>query len=348
MASNIEWTEETWNPLAGCSIVSPGCHNCYAATMANRLQAMGQDKYRSTTDEHGWTGRINLDEASLALPLKWKKPRTVFVNSMSDLFHENVPELFIDKTFAVMALANQHTFQVLTKRADRMAEYILGLTDPERLRRIMNLNVAGEEHRAGAYSLSSLAHRSNPAPFQPRTQFLAPFRNIWLGVSVEDQKRADERIPHLLRCPAIVRFLSCEPLLETIEFSDVTKRSDAITQLGKQALIGIHWVIVGGESGPGARPCKVSAVRSIIEQCRAAGVACFVKQFGARILLSNDAGCEWGRDGDVLSWEDTEQVKRFQGDLEIARLEDRKGGDPSEWPEWARVRQFPNESAVPA
>lgn len=304
MASKIEWTEETWNPLAGCSIVSPGCHNCYAATMARRLEAMGQEKYRGTTDEHGWSGRINLDEASLTLPLKWKKPRTVFVNSMSDLFHANVPEPFIDKTFAVMALAGQHTFQVLTKRADRMAEYIMGLTDPERLRKIMNLNVDGEEHRTGAYSLSSLAHRSNADPFKPRTQFLPPFRNIWLGVSCEDQKRADERIPQLLATPSAVRFLSCEPLLGPIDLSWYLDGSRTAPQWSPEtddSPSPLHWVITGCESGHDRRQFELKWDTDIQEQCREAGVAFFRKQ----IILDGRVS------KDMTEWEPTLRVRQF-------------------------------------
>ncbi len=209
--SSIEWTESTWNPLTGCTKISPGCKNCYAARMAHRLQAMGNANYRN-----GFT--LTLHEHVLEHPLRWKKPQMIFVNSMSDLFHEDVPESFIRRVFAVMRQAHWHTFQVLTKRAERLEE-------------------------------------------------LAPFidwpPNVWMGVSVENQNYTF-RIDHLRRTHAHVRFLSLEPLLGPLTLD----------------LTGIHWVIVGGESGPKARPMDPAWVEEIRQQCQVTGVPFFFKQWG--------------------------------------------------------------------
>jgi protein gp37 len=210
--TTIEWTESTWNPLTGCNKISPGCKNCYAERLAKRLQAMGQRNYAN-----GF--RLTLHESALELPLRWKRPQTIFVNSMSDLFHEDVPEEFIQRVFDVMRRAPWHRFQVLTKRSARLAEL------------------------------------SPYLPWPP---------HVWMGVSVENRDYAF-RIDDLRRTGAAVKFLSLEPLLGP---------------LPDLPLDGIHWVIVGGESGPGARPMDPSWVLTIRDQCRAAGVAFFFKQWG--------------------------------------------------------------------
>lgn len=225
MATNspIEWTEATWNPVAGCTILSPGCTNCYAMRLARRLEAMGQPKYTGTTRVSGgrakWNGNIVLDETALDIPLRWKSPKIIFVNSMSDLFHEKVPLEFISKVFSVMQRARQHTFQILTKRADR---------------------------------LSSVAEK------------LSWPNNVWMGVSVESEEYID-RIDSLRGTPAFIKFLSLEPLLGPLH--DLN-------------LAGIDWAIAGGESGPSARPMDPEWVRSIRDQCVAAGVAFHFKQWG--------------------------------------------------------------------
>jgi protein gp37 len=210
--SKIEWTEATWNPVTGCSKVSAGCKNCYAERLAARLQAMGNAWYRN-----GF--RVTLHPDLLDLPRRWREPRLIFVNSMSDLFHEQVPKEFIQRVFATMRDCPQHTFQILTKRSARL--------------------------RALAGDLDWPA-------------------NIWMGVSVEDA-RVVQRIADLQAVPAAVRFLSCEPL---------------IGPLDDLPLDGIHWVIVGGESGPGARPMRIEWIRSILRQCRKAKVPFFFKQWG--------------------------------------------------------------------
>ena len=214
MASNshIEWTEATWNPVTGCDKISPGCKHCYAERMSRRLHAMGQPNYRN-----GFA--LTLQPQMLELPLKWRKPQRIFVNSMSDLFHPEVPAEYIQQVFDVMARASWHQFQVLTKRAERLAELSAQLPWPS---------------------------------------------NVWMGVSVESAKYAG-RIDHLRQSAAAVRFLSVEPLL------------GPLPELNLQ---GIDWVIVGGESGPGARPMEAAWVRDVLRQCRAQQVPFFFKQWG--------------------------------------------------------------------
>jgi protein gp37 len=210
--SSIEWTESTWNPVTGCNKISPGCKHCYAERMAKRLQAMGQPNYANGFD-------LTLHERALQLPLKWKKPQTIFVNSMSDLFHNEVPVAFILKVFEVMRRANWHNYQILTKRSARLLE------------------------------LDSIL------PWAP---------HIWMGVSVETEDYAF-RIDHLRRTTAHIKFLSLEPLLGPLQYLNLN---------------AIDWVIVGGESGPGARPMNPLWVIDIRNQCQKAGVPFFFKQWG--------------------------------------------------------------------
>jgi protein gp37 len=210
--SGIEWTESTWNPVTGCTKISAGCANCYAERMARRLQAMGQPNYAKGFD-------LALHEEMLELPLRWKKPQTIFVNSMSDLFHEKVPDAFVQRVFDVMNRASWHRFQVLTKRSARLAK----------------LNAV--------------------LPWAP---------NIWMGVTVENQKCA-VRLEHLRKTSAAIKFVSMEPLLGPISDPDLS---------------GIDWVIAGGESGPGARPMAKEWVVEIREACLKSGVPFFFKQWG--------------------------------------------------------------------
>lgn len=225
-SSDIEWTDATWNPVAGCAILSPGCTNCYAMRMAARLNAMGQPKYTGLTRKSGrrhiWTGTVKLDWASLEVPKTWQKGRRIFVNSMSDLLHEDVPLAFVQAVFAVMQSTPRHVYQVLTKRAERLAALAPELTWP---------------------------------------------KNVWMGVSVESADYVD-RIDFLRASGAGVKFLSLEPLLGPLPKLDLT---------------GINWVIVGGESGPGARPVDPVWVREIRDQCVAGGVAFHFKQWGGPV-----------------------------------------------------------------
>lgn len=250
MKTKIEWTDATWNPLRGCSRVSDGCRNCYAEKVANRFSGPGQP-YEGLIAKGGqWNGKIKLVPEKLSEPLRWKKPRMVFVNSMSDLFHESVPDDFIDKVFAIMARRPKHTFQILTKRPERMLRYL------------SSTNIG---RRVNSY-LPSTVNYSMPLP------------NAWLGVSVEDQVTADERIPLLLQTPAAVRWVSAEPLLGPVNMTWVD-RSDGMMV---ERFPFIDWVVAGGESGAKARPMHPEWVRSIRDQCVAAGVPFFMKQMGGR------------------------------------------------------------------
>ncbi len=227
----IEWTDATWNPVAGCSVQSAGCTNCYAMHMARRLEAMGVTKYAGLTRRSGrrtvWNGTVREDHAALDIPANWRKPRNVFVNSMSDLFHPSVSAAFISKIWNVMEDTPRHTYQVLTKRTDRMVELV-------------------------------------------RPGNLTALPNVWLGTSVEDANVVF-RIEQLHQVHAAVRFVSFEPLIGPV---------------GTVDLSGIDWAIVGGESGPGARPVNIAWIDEIHDACRKHGTAFFFKQWGA-----------WGMDG---------------------------------------------------
>lgn len=265
MSTKIEWTDETWNPLTGCTKVSQGCKHCYAERDWARLQHLPAYAGRDFTDVATHADRLDQ-------PLRWRRPRRIFVNSMSDLFHEAVPDDFIDRVFAAMALAKQHTFQVLTKRPRRMRDYMLRLSRSAKL-----LDIAA---RTLGYTLE----------FNGQYLVSWPLPNIWLGVSVEDQVTADERIPLLLETPAHVRFLSAEPLLGPVDlrfhiFSEPTGnfRTHAEKrqmELRKPADGGLHWVIVGGESGHGARPIHPNWARRLRDQCLSSDVAFLFKQWG--------------------------------------------------------------------
>lgn len=295
--TTIEWTDKVWNPVRGCSRVSEGCRNCYAEKIAARFSDPGQpfhlfaDRAKSGSK---WTGKVELIESALMLPLHWSKPRKIFVNSMSDLFHEALPDKAIDRIFVVMALCPQHMFQVLTKRADRMREYFRDRAVP------------GGNPNNNIYG---------PGRF--------PLRNVWLGVSVENQSTADARIPLLLQTPAAKRFVSYEPALEPVDF---IRAWDVMADGEPVAVNPSHWlhqIIVGGESGPGSRLFDIQWARDTIAQCKAAGVACFVKQLGARpYAMVQPDGYE----------------KPYRTEPELA---DRKGGDMAEWSQDLRVRQFP-------
>ena len=285
--TGIEWTDATWNPIRGCSPISPGCKNCYASKVAMRFSGPGQpyeglvriNAAGERTDE--WNGVVRPVEKHLLDPLRWKEPRRIFVNSMSDLFHENLPDEEIDKVFAEMALCPQHTFQVLTKRPERMLRYLNDA--PGRLADVVETMRFDKPRRA-----------VGPLPHLNGGERWFPLANVWLGVSVENQKYADERIPLLLQTPAAVRFISAEPLLGEVDLScipwpsswdqGVDPISDGIDALRFQSADRskphLDWVIAGGESGPGARPMHPDWARSLRDQCRAADIPFFFKQWG--------------------------------------------------------------------
>lgn len=353
VASSIQWTQgmegrvgrSDWNPVRGCTRVSPGCGGpgphggCYAEAIASRFSGPGLAFEGFATRANGnphWTGRVEVMWDRLTDPLKWRKPATIFALSMSDLFHEKLPMEEIATIYGVMVAAAHlrgHRLQVLTKRSERMramlndpafwdqvnaeaSMHVVDGTDP--------LNRRTDDARAtlGEYGLD------NPPP------------GIWLGVSVEDRERLP-RIDDLRATPAAIRFLSLEPLLE---------------DLGRINLTGIDQAIIGGESGPRARRCWVPDVRSIVRQCRRAGVAVFVKQLGANVQDRNDAGfdgCEPAGWPDMdpldIDLEPEQYVNNYQGAPCRVKLRDSHGGDMDEWPLDLRVREFPREpEAMPA
>lgn len=275
--SSIEWTDVTWNPVTGCDRVSPGCEHCYAATMARRLKAMGSPRYQTDGDPRtsGPGFGVAVHEDVLDLPLKWRKPRRVFVNSMSDLFHPRVHPNFIAEVWARMAATPQHTYQVLTKRPKYLRTMV---NDPKLAREtwwILNDLIdekVKEDEPLAQRMLEALIALQEPGGW--------PLPNVWLGVSVEDQQRANERIPVLVDTPAAVRFLSCEPLLGPVDLTRWTWVNPAVPQWSHYARL-IDWVIVGGESGPGARPMHPQWARDLRDQCVAAGIPFFFKQWGA-------------------------------------------------------------------
>jgi protein gp37 len=280
--TSIEWCDLTWNPIRAslkgasrkarsgtfCTRISPGCTHCYASTINKRF-GNGLEYTVPNLEKI----EFFLDERILAQPLHEKKPRRIFVGDMFDLFHEAIPDDLIGEVFAVMALCPQHTFQVLTKRAERMCAILTDAAD-----------TAPQRYRG-----------------------LLPLPHVWLGVSVEDKQRAKERIPFLQATPARVRFLSVEPQLEIVA----------------PDLRELHWVICGGESGPGARPFNLAWAESLLMQCRAAGVPFFMKQVGSNPWMPNDL---------------------WHG-LACPTINDRKGGDHAEWPAALRVREFPSQKA---
>jgi protein gp37 len=250
--TTIEWCTHVWNPVTGCTKVSPGCKNCYAERLSKRF---GKD-----------FSKVELQPDRLDQPLHWRKPRRIFVNSMSDLFHEAVPEEFIDRVFGVMSLADRHTFQILTKRPERMRDWM----SPDRL---VEVNRHHEETvlRSGKRQEIWDLNRRKDA-WSPSVRNW-PLPNVWLGVSVEDQKSADERIPLLLETPAAVRFVSYEPALGSVDFAEWLAASTPLRS-------GLGWIIAGGESGPNARPSHPDWFRSVRDQCVAAGVPYFFKRWG--------------------------------------------------------------------
>lgn len=338
--TRIEWSEKVWNPVRGCSRVSPGCENCYAERQSARFCDPGQYAHgyaERTAAGARWTRRVALIPEKLAEPLSWRKPALVFVNSMSDLFHEKLTDEEIAAVFGVMASCPHLTFQVLTKRADRLPGWFAWAGSAALDLCACKADDALQPHVPRIVRAQAFAHWSGARVW--------PLPNVWLGVSVEDQQRADERIPHLLAAPAAVRFLSCEPLLGSINLTAVGSGQIKINALNGGWAVPrntdehrqeprIHWVICGGESGPGARPMDIAWMRLIKEQCAAVGLPYFGKQVGSRPAWD---GC--ARPGEL--WPPgTKKEDDMEGRWSI-HLKDRKGGDPAEWPEDLRVRQMP-------
>lgn len=307
--TGIEWTDATWNPVVGCSLVSPGCTNCYAMGQAARIvrcsEGLGRaSAYDGTVEtvkgRPVWTGKVALaSEATLTQPLRWQKPRRIFVNSMGDLFHEGVPDEWIDRVFAVMALAPQHTYQILTKRSARMRRYMTPTTTVPMLGRLPLERVhlaAAADYEGDDKLWEQLKRHGNLYSLYCSVPW--PLPNVWLGISAEDQRRANERIPDLLVTPAAIRFVSNEPALGGVDYRRI--RTAHPSYVGVEAMLDaltgqtfdlgdtpigelnakLDWIIVGGESGPNARPMHPDWARSIRDQCAAAGTAFFFKQWG--------------------------------------------------------------------
>jgi protein gp37 len=297
----ISWTDRTWNPLRGCRLVSPGCTHCYAMRQAGRFSAPGQPYeglVRKTSQGYTWTGKVRLIERDLAAPLRWKTPQRVFVNSMSDLFHEAVPEAWLDAIFTIMAGAPHHTFQILTKRPERMQAYcsqrpLLGRLQACRLR----AGLGGDPLHVW------------------------PLPNVWLGVSVET-KATLPRLNALCATPATLRFASFEPLLE--DLGDITPWLAPVLEFP-----ALDWCIIGGESGPKARPCNLEWARHLIRQCQGANVPVWMKQVGARPCIDMTGG------------------NRYDAHT-CFPVRDTAGADPAAWPAHLRVQQFPEVRVCPS
>ena len=375
----ISWTDKVWNAVTGCTQCSSGCANCYAKRMFERnLPEMKGQKFNEI--------RCHADR--LEIPLHWRpvmehseeckrdgltpyhkkahlargcKERSlrIFVNSMSDLFHPDVPFEFIDRVFAIMALCPQHTFQVLTKRPARMLEWFNRKDDGQRNKIVTNFSALCVWHAAAKiqretkrplyldFHWTEFAEIDAVAPW--------PLPNVWLGVSAEDQQTADERIPFLLQTPSVVRFISAEPLLAPVDLRSIQQADD---EDGEGALLfpldgeftcegrnepapikygGVKWVICGGESGPGARPCNIEWLRSIVQQCKAADVPVFVKQLGAHPVFGQEGWDDLAKDKYGVkgaTWDNDAQGWNFP-------ISDRKGANMGDWPESLRVQRFP-------
>ena len=303
----IEWTDTTWNPVTGCTEVSPGCDHCYAKTFAERWRGVPGHHFQQGFD-------LVLRPERLDQPIRWTRPRQVFVNSMSDLFHKDVPDDYIAQVFAVMACAHQHTYQVLTKRHGRMRALL-----------------SSPDFQALVYA----AINARPAAQRADVPGTLPLPNVWLGVSVEDQQRAELRIPALLRTPAAVRFLSCEPLLGPVDLTRwIDDERNALDQAGD-----IDWVIVGGESGHGARPMHPGWVDSLRDQCVTHGVPFFFKQWGEfqdRSVGPDQRGTDYvvvwdGRhETTAAHWHENDRGLHTS-DLARARLRSERGTEHATW-----------------
>lgn len=372
--TGISWTSSTWNPIRGCSRVSKGCEHCYAETVAARFSGPGAP-YEGliTLGAKGprWNGKIAFIPDVLTQPLRWSKPRKIFVNSMSDLFHANVKDDDLISIFAVMALAQQHTFQVLTKRADRMralmeqsetykrfgiATFVEAVAlEAERIGRITWDSRGSDPVNYG----SGLGGIGVPKNLKSRRVWPGwPLPNVWLGVSAEDQAAADERIPHLLKTKAAKLFVSYEPAIGPVTlheswlhgaFDHCPEDAEPDGCAGCRGYNDhgydgdcnavrtgstLDWIIVGGESGPGARSFDIEWARSIIEQAKGSKCRVFVKQLGARPLGLRSGICDRCAFGHATGAHGLDCPK-------TRVLEDRKGGDMAEWPADLRVQEYP-------
>ncbi len=302
--TKIEWTDATVNAINGCTVISPGCTNCYAMRLAGTRLGNHPTRAGLTRPSKAgpvWNGNVRLNDEQLLQPLRWKRPRRIFWNAHGDMFHQAVPEAWIDRCFAVMALTPHHIHQVLTKRADRMRTYFADAAVNGRIARaILDLTIANPKLLTIVpWPVQSVGDLDDPVD----VRVALPLPNVWLGVSVEDQERALQRIPDLLATPASIRWLSCEPLLDYVLLTDIADGGSTVLNpecwghCDCSGLFGydpgcrrnggdgtlarkIDWVVVGGESGPGARPMHPDSVRQIRDDCAEANVPFFFKQWG--------------------------------------------------------------------
>lgn len=406
--TSIGWTDATWNPIRGCSRVSEGCRNCYAERVAARFSVEQADPKtgelrdgpfkgfaKMTPDGPRWTGKVGLVEQHLLDPLRWRKKRRIFVNSMSDMFHEGLSDEQIDRVFAVMlaceTLENKtrHVFQILTKRAERMLAYFAA--DPkdlvERWAKAADglITLDNEDMFFSEMIYSQCGAKWGPDGTAPQGSFqpwshpenVFPLRGVWLGVSVEDKEAARKRLPLLMRVPAAIRFASVEPLLENVDLAPWLYKPDGGLmlcrkcgfRLGRRTLhVGKHgegplgvsvdrserrevcpnegadmvpdarldWVIVGGESGPEARPCRTEWIDEVLGACQTHGVPVFVKQLGQHCLTY---GGDFPKGARL-------HVGAAIMDPYRAQFDRPKGDDPAEWPERLRVQQWPEATTA--
>jgi protein gp37 len=338
--TRIQWAGATWNPIRSrnkvtgkvgtwCQKISPGCAHCYAESHNHRNLPHGSSGLPYSA-QGGEQVEIFIDPKILAEPLRRRKPETYFVCSMTDLFQAAHSFELIAAVWGVMAACPQHTFQVLTKRPERAREFLAWLQ--ERVDSLLEVHKANR--RPGTHWLfcdivgaaeDRLGRSIIPQEDGETIEIPWPLPNVWLGCSAENQENADKRIPDLLDCAAAVRFVSIEPLLGSVDLHGFLEEQGYESN-GPQGWVGtgrgLDWVIVGGESGHGARPCNIAWIRDIVKQCQEAGTACFVKQLGAKPYMPAAFHC------------------RDEGSLPL-KLKDKKGGDPSEWPEDLRVREMP-------
>ena len=372
----IEWATKGWPVVVGCSPASPGCLHCYAARLASgRLAHL--PRYADLAKDGRWTGEVRFNPKALDEPLHWRKPQPrVFVAQMGDLFHKAVSDEQIAAVFGVMAACPSHTFLVLTKRAERMRAWFEWAEE-----QTYGDKYPGQQGSPLQAMARALSEHDGPLPgldgegdegdaLERALDVNWPLPNVMLGVTAEDQQRAEERVPLLLATPAARRFVSVEPMLEAMDlrrwlqdddvgFCNACCRTDRLGDDGGCRHCGdqrtrdgrslLSWIIVGGESGPGAQECNVKWIRGICAQCREAGVPLFVKQLGANVITRNDDGLSGCDSGDWQLDDPDRQVEEnlsghrdgYQGAPVRVHLRDRAGRDPSEWPEALRVRQWP-------